>query len=106
MGKLLGPPSSNFSLRHNLIKRVELNFCKRFQGKIPTYEASLVEEYIILSASYAVLQYTQFCLRATFSHNCLALNINIGGNYRMSIDRSTLTHLVDIFLEANENYNI
>ncbi len=58
-----------------------------------TYEASLVEEYIILSASYAVLQYTQFCLGATFSRNCLALNINIGGNNRMAIDRSTLTHL-------------
>ena len=58
-----------------------------------TYESSLVEEYIILSASYAVLQYMQFCLGATFSRNCLALNINIGGNNRMAIDRSTLTHL-------------
>jgi DNA mismatch repair protein MSH4 len=58
-----------------------------------TYDASVVEEYILLSSAHAVLHYTQQSLGATFSRNCLDLTINSGGNNRMVIDRSTLLQL-------------
>jgi DNA mismatch repair protein MSH4 len=58
-----------------------------------SYDASVVEEYILLSSSYAVLQYTQLCLGASFSKNCLHLSVNAGGRSRMAIDRSSLLHL-------------
>lgn len=58
-----------------------------------TYDAALVEEYILLSSSYAVLQYTQKALGASFSRNCLEINVNSGGKNRMAIDRSTLLQL-------------
>lgn len=58
-----------------------------------TYDVSLVEEYILLSSSYAVLHYTQQTLGSSFSKNCLDVSINSGGENRMSIDRSTLLQL-------------
>jgi DNA mismatch repair protein MSH4 len=58
-----------------------------------TYDASLVEEYILLSSSHAVLHYTQQTLGASFSKNCLDISINSGGKNRMAIDRSTLLQL-------------
>ena len=58
-----------------------------------TYDSTLVEEYILLSSSYAVLQYAQLCLGAGLSRGSLALDINVGGNHRMNIDRSTMTNL-------------
>ena len=62
-------------------------------ARADSYDASIVEEYILLSSSHAVLQYTQLCLGANFSKNCLHLSINAGGNSRMAIDRSSLLHL-------------
>jgi DNA mismatch repair protein MSH4 len=58
-----------------------------------TCDASLMEEYILLSSAYAVLHYTQQSLGASFSKGCLHLSINAGGNNRMTIDRSTLLQL-------------
>ena len=58
-----------------------------------TYDASLVEEYILLSSSYAVLQYAQLCLGAGLTRGSLALDVNVGGNHRMNIDRSTMVNL-------------
>jgi len=58
-----------------------------------TYDASLVEEYILLSSSYAVLQYAQLCLGAGLTRGSLALDVNVGGNDRMNIDRSTMVNL-------------
>ncbi len=58
-----------------------------------TYDASVVEEYIILASSYAVLHYTQHCLGASFAKGTLLLNINSGGRGRMTIDRSSLLNL-------------
>jgi DNA mismatch repair protein MSH4 len=58
-----------------------------------TCDASLMEEYILLSSAYAVLHYTQQSLGASFSRGCLHLSINAGGNNRMTIDRSTLLQL-------------
>ena len=58
-----------------------------------TYDATMVEEYILLSSAHAVLHYTQHCLGATFARNCLDLVVNSGGNNRMAIDRSTLLQL-------------
>jgi DNA mismatch repair protein MSH4 len=58
-----------------------------------TCDASVVEEYILLSSAYAVLHYTQQSLGASFSKGCLHLSINAGGNNRMAIDRSTLLQL-------------
>jgi DNA mismatch repair protein MSH4 len=57
------------------------------------YDASVVEEYIFLSASYAILQYMQIFLGANFCRNTLTLELNWGGRNRMAIDRSTLMHL-------------
>lgn len=58
-----------------------------------TYDASLIEEYILLSSAYAVVNYTQQSLGADFSPGSLFLNVNSGGNNRMAIDRSTLLQL-------------
>lgn len=62
-------------------------------ARADSYDSSVVEEYILLSSAYAVLQYTQLCLGANFSKNCLHLSINVGGKSRMAIDRSSLIHL-------------
>ena len=58
-----------------------------------TYNASLVEEYILLSSSHAVLQYAQLCLGAGLLRHSLALDVNAGGTHRMNMDRATMTHL-------------
>ena len=58
-----------------------------------TYNASLVEEHILLSLSYAVLQYAQLCLGAGLTRGSLALDVNVGGYHRMNIDRSTMVNL-------------
>jgi DNA mismatch repair protein MSH4 len=62
-------------------------------ARADSYDSSVVEEYILLSSAFAVLQYTQLCLGANFSKNCLHLSINVGGKSRMAIDRSSLIHL-------------
>jgi len=54
---------------------------------------TLVEEYILLSSSYAVLQYAQLCLGAGFARKSLSMDINVGGNHRMNIDRTTMANL-------------
>lgn len=64
-----------------------------------SYEASVVEEYIILASSHAVLQYSQLCLGANFARGCLRLLINSGGRGRMVIDRPTLLNL-EIFANS------
>ena len=58
-----------------------------------TYDATIVEEYILLASSHAVLQYSQLCLGASLTRGSLTLDVNIGGNQRMSIDRSTMANL-------------
>lgn len=58
-----------------------------------TYDASIVEEYILLSSSHAVLQYAQLCLGAGLTRGCLTLDVNVGGNHRMNIDRATMVNL-------------
>ena len=58
-----------------------------------TYDPTMVEEYILLSSTHAVLQYVQQCLGATFMKNSLHLSINSGGNNRMTIDRATMLQL-------------
>ena len=58
-----------------------------------TYDVSVVEEYIILASSFAVLHYTQHCLGAVFVNSSLHLSINSGGRGRMTIDRSSLLNL-------------
>ena len=58
-----------------------------------TYNASLVNEYILLSSSHAVLQYAQLCLGAGLLRHSLTLDVNAGGTHRMNMDRSTMTHL-------------
>ncbi|EED94735.1 DNA mismatch repair mutS protein, partial [Thalassiosira pseudonana CCMP1335] len=69
-----------------------------------TYDATLVEEYILLSSSYAVLQYAQLCLGAELSRHCLTLDINVGGNHRMNIDRSTMVNL-ELMINAKTGRN-
>ena len=54
---------------------------------------TLVEEYILLSSSYALLQYVQLCLGAGLTRGCLAMDINVGGNHRMNIDRTSMGNL-------------
>lgn len=67
-------------------------FLKRV-SRHETYDATILEEYILLSASYALLHYVQHCLGSTFAKNSICLSINAGGNDRLSIDRSTMTQL-------------
>lgn len=56
-------------------------------------DSSILEEYILLSSSYAVLQYLQICLGANFARNSLDICMNWGGKNRMAIDRSSIAHL-------------
>jgi DNA mismatch repair ATPase MutS len=58
-----------------------------------TYEATVVEEYILLSSAHAVLSYIQQSLGASFTKNSLFLSVNSGGNNRMTMDRSTVLQL-------------
>ena len=58
-----------------------------------TYDATLLEEYILLSSSYALLHYVQHTLGCTFSKHSVFLSINTGGNNRLAIDRSTMMQL-------------
>ena len=61
-----------------------------------TYDSTLVEEYILLSSSHALLHYTQLTLGAvSFTKHCLDVRVNSDGNnnHRMEIDRSTLLQL-------------
>ena len=105
-----GPPKSHAAAPAELrgacetstvIKFVPRSFFDQTKGadllrriaRADSYDASIVEEYILLSSSHAVLQYTQLCLGANFSKNCLHLSINAGGKSRMAIDRSSLLHL-------------
>jgi DNA mismatch repair protein MSH4 len=57
------------------------------------YDATVLEEYILLSSSYALLQYMQICLGADFARSSLDLCMNWGGSYKMAIDRGTISHL-------------
>jgi DNA mismatch repair protein MSH4 len=58
-----------------------------------TYDATVIEEYILLSSLHAVLHYTQHSLGANFTSGSVFLSVNSGGNNRMTIDRSTLLQL-------------
>lgn len=58
-----------------------------------TYDALLVDEYILLSSAYAVLHYSQRTLGVGFSKHCLDIVINSGGRNRMAMDRSSLLQL-------------
>lgn len=57
------------------------------------FDPTLVEEYILLSSTHALLHYTQQTLGASFSRKCLDVIVNSGGKNRMAIDRSTLLQL-------------
>lgn len=57
------------------------------------YDATVLEEYILLSSSYALLQYMQICLGADFAKSSLDLCMNWGGSYKMAMDRGTISHL-------------
>ena len=58
-----------------------------------SYDATVVEEYILLSSTHAVLHYAQESLGASFAKHSVMLNVNSCGNNRMSMDRSTLLQL-------------
>jgi len=58
-----------------------------------TYDAAILEEYILLASSHAVLLYSQLCLGASLTHGSLTLDVNVGGDQRMHIDRSTMANL-------------
>ena len=58
-----------------------------------TYDATVVEEYILLSSAHALLSYTQQSLGVSFAPGCVFLSVNAGGNNRMVIDRATMLQL-------------
>jgi MutS domain III len=58
-----------------------------------SYDAMLMEEYILLSSANAVLHYVQQTLEVTYLRNSLHLSINASGNSRLMIDRSTMLQL-------------
>ena len=61
-----------------------------------TYDIALVEEYILLSSTHALLHYTQLTLGAVaFTPHSVDVRVQYGGaqNQRMEIDRATLLQL-------------
>ncbi len=62
-------------------------------ARTETFDPTLVEEYILLSSTHALLHYTQQTLGASFSRKCLDVCVNSGGKNRMAIDRTTLLQL-------------
>ena len=58
-----------------------------------SYDPSIINEYIVLSSSYALVSYLQSCLGSNFNRNSLRIAMNWGGKYRMAIDRNTISHL-------------
>jgi DNA mismatch repair protein MSH4 len=64
-----------------------------------TYDSKeLIQEYIFLSSSHAVLHYTQKCLGLSFMNNCLDVRLYLSGGSEenprvMDIDRSTIVQL-------------
>uniref|UniRef100_A0A7S3L9I9 DNA mismatch repair proteins mutS family domain-containing protein n=1 Tax=Amphora coffeiformis TaxID=265554 RepID=A0A7S3L9I9_9STRA len=62
-------------------------------ARAETYDASVIEEYILLSSAHAVIVYTQQSLGANFANGSVFLSVSSGGNNRMAIDRSTLLQL-------------
>lgn len=62
-------------------------------ARTDTFDPTLVEEYILLSSTHALLHYTQQILGASFSRKCLDVCVNSGGKNRMAIDRATLLQL-------------
>ena len=62
-------------------------------ARAETYDASVIEEYILLSSAHAVIVYTQQSLGANFANGSIFISVSSGGNNRMAIDRSTLLQL-------------
>lgn len=61
-----------------------------------TYDSTLVDEYILLSSSHAILHYAQITLGAvSFARHSLDVRVHTGGHnhHKMEIDRSTLLQL-------------
>lgn len=58
-----------------------------------SYDQSVTEEYILLSSSYALLQYLQICLGANFAKNTVDILMNAAGKHRLAMDRGTIFHL-------------
>ncbi len=61
-----------------------------------TYDSTLVDEYILLSSSHAVLHYAQVTLSAVaFARHSLDVRVHTGGHdhNKMEIDRSTIIQL-------------
>jgi DNA mismatch repair protein MSH4 len=91
---------------HSVVKFISRVFFDQTRGaellrriaRPETFNESLIDdEYILLSASYAVLQYTQKCLGATFAIHSVSLFFNDpgmpGSNNRLVIDRSAVKQL-------------
>ena len=58
-----------------------------------TYDAAVVEDFIMLSSAHAVVNYMQTTLGTHLTKNSLSLCIVAGGSNRMVIDRATLSQL-------------
>jgi len=74
-----------------------------------TYEtATIVDDYIVLSSSHAILQYSQVTLGAvSFAKHSLDVRVHTGGHdhHKMEIDRSTLLQLELLSNNSNNNNN-
>lgn len=57
------------------------------------FDQGITEEYILLSSSYALLQYLQICLGANFARNSIEIVMNSTGKNRLAMDRGTILHL-------------
>jgi len=58
-----------------------------------SYNAEILEDFIIPAAANAVMTYTTSCLGAHFAPGCLTLELDSALNGRMTIDRSTIANL-------------
>ena len=69
-------------------------------------DASVMEEYTLLSASHAVLSYTQHCLGAQFARSSVRLNYAGGsGRHCLQMDRATVLQLELLVSNSSSNNN-
>ena len=57
------------------------------------FDHKLIEDFILLSATHALFHYTQLTLGATLARHSVNLVVNVGGNGRLVLDKSTLLQL-------------
>ena len=98
------PRESHRDVEETVVKFISRSFFDQTKGagllkklaRQDTYDSTLVDEYILLSSSHAVLHYAQVTLGAVaFARHSLDVRVHTGGHNhnKMEIDRSTILQL-------------